>query len=238
MRIELPVIEGFLVKRYKRFLADVTLEDGSTITAHCPNPGSLLGCQPPGARVVLRDHGQTGGKRKLRYTLQTIEVEETWVNVDTGLANPLVGEAIEAGAIPELAWEMDLGARLLREVRVGERSRLDFVLEQPNGTRTLLEVKSTTLAVAGTALFPDAQTERGRRHLAELESAVRGGERALLLLCVGRSDVEAFAPADAIDPEWGKALRSAMKAGVEVLAYATRVHPDELHIGAWLPVLI
>jgi sugar fermentation stimulation protein A len=235
MRIELPVCEGRLVRRYKRFLADVLLPDGRTLTAHCPNPGSMLGCLPPDARVTLRDHGRAHPTRKLRYTLQAIEVEGTWVNIDTGLANPLVAEAIEAGAIPELSWEIDHGARLLREVRVGERSRLDLALEY-GGARTLIEVKSTTLAVDRVALFPDARTERGRRHLAELEAAVSRGERALLFLCVGREDVEAFSPADAIDPDWGEALRSAVSVGVEVLAYSTRVSPQELRVGSWLPL--
>ena len=233
--IDRPILEARLIRRYKRFLADVELTHGEVLTVHCPNPGALLGCTPQGARVVLRD--SQNPRRKLRYTLQTIEVDGAWVNVDTSLANPLVAEAVEAGAVPELeGYE-----RLRREVRYGRGSRIDLLLERARGTGTTgeacyVEVKSTTLVSGRTARFPDAVTLRGRKHLEELARTVAEGQRAVVFFCVARSDVASFAPADDIDPAFAETLRRGVRQGVEALAYATEVEPDRLELGPRLAV--
>ncbi len=224
------MLEGRLIRRYKRFLADVELPDGSVITAHCPNTGNLLGCQEPGSRVVLRD--SQNPKRKLRYTFQSIQVGRALVNVDTSLPNAVVGEAVERGRIPELAGYA--GAR--REVPYGRGSRIDLLLTSAAGELCYVEVKSTTLVRGQTALFPDAVTERGRKHLGELVSMVREGHRAVQFFFVSRAGVRRFGPADDIDPAYGEALRSAASQGVELLAYSARVRPDRLEIHRRIPV--
>ncbi|MEM6567789.1 MAG: DNA/RNA nuclease SfsA [Planctomycetota bacterium] len=230
MRIDQPVVLGRLVKRYKRFLTDVELDDGSILTAHCPNTGSMKGCLEPGARVALRDSEDP--KRKLRHTFQTIEVGDTWVNVDTGLPNALAAEAVAAGLIEEL----DGYGSLRREVKYGTNSRIDLLLEDDERGRAYVEVKNTTLATGDLALFPDAVTTRGRKHLEELARVVADGDRGVMLFCVSRDDVRRFAPADEIDPEYGRTLREVADAGVELLAYSTRVTPTSFELGRKLPV--
>ncbi|MEM9801515.1 MAG: DNA/RNA nuclease SfsA [Planctomycetota bacterium] len=230
MQIEQPVVLGRLVRRYKRFLTDVELDDGSIMTAHCPNTGSMKGCLEEGARVALRDSGDP--KRKLRHTFQTIEVGGTWVNVDTGLPNALAYEAVEAGLIEELTGYESLR----REVRYGTGSRIDLLLEDEERGRAYVEVKNTTLADGDLAMFPDAVTERGRKHLVELEKVVRDGDRGVMLFCVSRDDVRRFSPADDIDPEYGKTLRDVAKSGVELLAYSTRVTPTSFELGRRLEI--
>ncbi len=230
MRIEQPITQGKLIKRYKRFLADVELDDGELLTAHCPNTGSLKGCVPEGARVVLRD--SENPKRKLRWTFQTVEVDGTWVNVDTGLPNALVAEAIEQGKVKELTGFDSLR----REVKYGENSRIDVLLEQGD-KKCYVEVKSTTLAEGKTAMFPDAVTERGRKHLIELERMVAEGHRAVIFFCVSRGDVTNFTTADEIDPKYGETFRRVCtEGGVEALAYSTKVGPDSFEIGKRLKI--
>jgi sugar fermentation stimulation protein A len=230
MQIEQPTIQGKLIKRYKRFLADVELDSGEVLTAHCPNTGSLKGCAPEGARVVLRD--SENPKRKLRYTFQTIEVDGTWVNVDTGLPNALVAEAIDAGKIAELTGYDSLR----REVKYGVNSRIDVLLERGE-ERCYVEVKSTTMTQGDLALFPDAVTARGLKHLVELEQMVVEGHRAIIFFCVSRGDVKDFSPADDIDPKYGETLRRVCtKGGVEALAYSTEVGPRSFDIGKRLNI--
>lgn len=222
MRITQPVVEGRLVRRYKRFLADVVLSDGTQVTAHCPNPGRMIGCSEPHARVWLRDSQDP--KRKLLYTLQTIEVEGVRINVDTGLPNAVLPEAIEAGLVPELSGY----DRVRREVKYGKSSRIDVLLEKDSGERCFVEIKSTTLGADEFALFPDAVTARGLKHLDELMDVVRDGDRAVMFFFVSRNDVSRFAPADAIDPIYAAKLREVAAAGVEVLAWTSNVEPTEL----------
>lgn len=229
MQIDAPLLRGRLLRRYKRFLADVELPGGEVVVAHCPNTGSLLGCTPEGAPAVLRDSENPA--RKLRYTWQTVEVDGTWVNVDTSLPNAVVAEAIERGDVPELAGYD--GMR--REVKYGKSSRIDVLLERP-GERCYVEVKSTTLARGDVALFPDAVTERGRKHLEELADQAAAGDRAVIFFLVSRGDVEAFAPADDIDPEYGRVLRDVVERGVEALAYTTAVEPGSLEVARRLPI--
>lgn len=231
MRIEQPLMEVELLKRYKRFLADVRLPSGELLTAHCPNTGSLTGCVPAGARAILRD--SQNDKRKLRWTFQTVEVDGTWVNVDTGLPNGLVAEAVEAQRIPELAGYDSQR----REVKYGEGSRIDLLLERGEEL-CYVEVKSTTLAEGDLARFPDAKTERGRKHLEELARMVDEGHRAVIFFCISRGDVERFAPADDIDPKYGETLRRVVEHGVEALAYTTVVEPDSFEMGKRLPIVL
>jgi sugar fermentation stimulation protein A len=240
MRFDAPPLEGRLVRRYQRFFAEVELADGTRVVAHCPNTGSLLGCLAPGAPVWLRDSGNPA--RKLRFTWQAVSVGGAWINVDTSLPNRVVAEAVADGALPELGGY----ARLRREVTVstrrasrawgGRASRIDLLLEDDVRGTCHVEVKSTTLAEGGVALFPDAVTARGTRHLGELARLARAGSRAVQLFCVNRADVTAFRPADAIDPEYGRALRRAAAAGVELLAFRTCVEARRLELAEALPI--
>ncbi len=217
MRFDTPPLEGRLRERYKRFLADVELPDGTLITAHCPNTGSLLGCKEPGSRAWLRDSGDP--KRKLRFTWQAIEIEGNWVNVDTNLPNRVVFESILAGRVPSLTGY----ANARREVKYGTNSRIDVLLEDPDRAPCYIEVKSTTLTDDRTALFPDAVTARGLKHLGELTQVVEDGARAVQFFFISRADVDVFRPADAIDPAYATALRRAADAGVEIEAWSSKV---------------
>ena len=232
MKFAQALIEGRLIRRYKRFLADVQLP-GEVVTASCPNTGALLGCCAPGSRVWLSEHD--GATRKYRHTWQIVEAGEVMVGINTGLPNALVEEAIVGGTIPELAGY----ARLRREVAYGdESSRVDFVLEGGRRKACYVEVKNVTLAVShGVAQFPDCVSERGARHLRELMRMKASGLRPVQLYCVQRGDVNEVRPADAIDAEYGRTLREAIDAGVEVLAYRARVATDEIRLETRIPVV-
>ena len=234
--VRLPLqaaVRGRLLRRYKRFLADVETEDGQTLTVHCSDPGSMSGCARPGAAV--RCSVSPNPKRKLSHTLEMIRVGRVWVGVNTGRVNEAVARALAAGAVPELAGY----AVVEREVRAGERSRLDFRLrDHPRDPRpTWVEVKSVTLADGRIGLFPDSVTERGRRHLEELMRLERAGDRAALLFLVQRADCDAVSPADSIDPAYGEALRRAEAAGVELFALGARLTAGAIRIERRLPVL-
>lgn len=230
MRIELPTIEGRFLRRYKRFFVDVELPGGEIVVAHCPNTGSLAGCLVPGAPVILRDTRDEA--RKLRYVFQAVRVGRTLVNVDTSLPNRVVFEAVERGAIPELAGY----AHIERERKYGAASRIDLLLTGARGELCYVEVKSTTLAEGGVALFPDAVTERGRKHLEELGNMVEQGHRAVQFFFVGRGDTAAFRPAERIDPAYAVALRRAAARGVQVLAYDARVARNRLDVRRRMPI--
>ena len=234
MIFDRKLVEGRLIRRYKRFLADVQLE-GEVITAACPNTGSMLGCAEPGSRVWLSESDKAS--RKYRHTWEIVEIagaKPVMVGINTGLPNAIVSEAISAGAIPELA-----GYRTLRrEVGYGEeRSRIDIVLESPRRKACYVEVKNVTAAASrGVALFPDCVSERGAKHLRELMRLKAGGLRPVQLYCVQRGDVNEVRPADAIDPEYGRTLREAIAAGVEVLAYRALVTAGGIRIEKRIPV--
>lgn len=230
MRFPAAPLVGRLVRRYQRFFAEVELDCGERLVAHCPNTGSLIGCLAPASRVWLRD--SENPERKLRFTWQAVRIGQAWVNVDTSLPNRVVAEAVAAGAVAELGGY----ARLRREVPYGHASRIDLLLEDDARGTCHVEVKSTTLAEDGAALFPDAVTERGTKHLGELARLARRGQRAVQFFFVSRADVELFRPADAIDPHYCRALRRAAAAGVEVLAYSTRVEARRLELLRALPV--
>jgi sugar fermentation stimulation protein A len=232
MRFPAQLVAGRLIRRYKRFLADVQLEAG-VITAACPNTGSMLGCCEPGSRVWLSESDRA--TRKYRHTWEIVEVGRVLVGINTGLPNALVAEAIGAGAIPELAGY----ASLRREVAFGEeRSRVDLLLEDPKREPCYVEVKNVTAAVAkGVALFPDAVSDRGAKHLRELMRLKAAGLRPVQLYCVQRGDVREVRPADAIDPEYGRTLRRALETGVEVMAYRAKVTPREIRLEERIPVV-
>lgn len=230
MKLPSPLIEGRLLKRYKRFMADVELPGGEVVTAHTPNTGSMLQCAVPGHRVLLSQSDDP--KRKLKFTLELIEVNGCWVDTNTQRANRVVEEGLRTGRIEGLA-----GYEVFPESRYGD-SRIDFLLRKGD-EKVLVEVKNVTLTDGGTtALFPDAVTLRGQKHLRELSSAVRQGYRAIILFLVQRGEATAFAPADAIDPAYGRLLREVCAAGVEPLACRTRVSRVETTIDSLLPVLL
>lgn len=237
MRFDRPLLPGTLVRRYQRFLADVALADGAVVTAHSPNTGRMAGCVAPGSRVWLSESDRPG--RRLRYTWEIATDGAVTVGVHTGRTNALAEEALRAGAVPALAAFP--GVR--REVRVGERSRIDLVLERdgaapPAGgpARCFVEVKNVTLGAAGTAYFPDAVTARGVRHLAELVRLVAAGHAAAMLYVVQREDCERVRPADTIDPAYGAALRAALAAGVAAWGLRFRVTPEAITFDRALPV--
>ena len=220
------------MRRYKRFFADVETPDGEILTVHCPNPGSMLGFHRPGAAV--RCSSSDNPRRKLRHTLEMMRIGRVWVGLNTVAANAVVARALDAGLPSALAGY----ARLEREVRVpgDARSRLDFRLSAPRRRDTWVEVKSVTLAEDGVALFPDSITERGRRHVEALARLRQGGDRAALLFLVQRADCHAVAPADAIDPAYGEALRRAARSGVAVMALSARVTARAIAVERELPV--
>lgn len=224
------LIEARLVRRYKRFLADVELAGGEVVTAHCANPGSMKTCMVEGGRVWLSRSNDP--RRKLAYSWELACVAGQMVVVNTARGNQLVAAALERRHIAELA-EYD---SVRREVRVGDKSRIDFLLE---GVRpTYVEVKSVTMAAdePGAAQFPDSVSARGTRHLEELMTLRSAGSRAVLLFCVARSGVRAVRPADAIDPVYGQTLRKAAAAGVEILAYASVIGPRAIAMRQRIPV--
>ncbi|NOX37741.1 MAG: DNA/RNA nuclease SfsA [Calditrichaeota bacterium] len=229
MRLPEPLLDGHLIRRYKRFLADIALADGRQVTAHCPNSGSLLSCNIPGSpvRISVSDNP----RRKLKYTWELVRVNDVWVGINTHYPNRLVKEGIEQGIIQELqGYE-----QILQEVRYGENSRIDLLLQSGND-RCYVEIKNVTLVENSVAYFPDAVTVRGQKHLRELMAMVEAGHRAVIFFLVQREDNHQMAPADHIDPEYGRLLRQAHDVGVEILAYQAHVTPEEITVNFRLPV--
>lgn len=223
MRFSAPLVPGRLVKRYKRFLADVILDDGTGVTAHCANSGSMLSLARPGGRVWLQKSDDP--KRKLAWSWKLEEIDGALVCIDTGHPNAIVAEAIAAGTIPALAgW-----ATLRREVKYGRNSRIDILLEDEARGRAYVEVKNVTLMrEPGLAEFPDAVTSRGAKHLDELADMVAEGHRAVMVYLVDRPDCTRFALAADIDPTYAKGFTAARARGVEVMAWATKVTTEEV----------
>lgn len=224
-------LRGRLLRRYKRFFADVEVEGGRALTVHCPNPGSMLGLLREGAAV--RCSTSDNPARKLRHTLEMIRSGRIWVGVHTSRANAVAERALRAGAIRRFGGYR----QVRREVAAPGGSRLDFRLEgHPRRPPLWIEVKSVTLAAGSRARFPDSVTSRGRRHAECLADLRRGGERAALLFVVQRGDCDSVEPADDIDPAYGEALREARDAGVEVAAVRARVGPAGIRLERALPV--
>ena len=232
MKFSSSLIPATLIRRYKRFLADVILQTGEEVTVHTPNTGTMLGCAEPGNRVWLQDSGNPARKYPLGWELSTDE-SGTLIGVNTHLANQLVQEGIETGTIVELQGY----ASLRREVRYGdEGSRIDLLLQHAARPACYVEVKNDTLLRHGcVAAFPDAVSQRGSKHLRELTGLVRQGYRAVLLFCVQRADAEKVEPARDIDPVYADTLANAVNQGVEVLAYRAHVSPTEVTLQTRLP---
>jgi len=235
MRFPAPLIPATLIKRYKRFLADVVLPSGETITVHCANPGSMIGLNGPGARVWLSKSANPC--RKLAYSWELIEVDlgggAEFVGINTAHPNTLAAEAIAAGAIPELTGY----ATLRREVKYGNGSRVDFLLEDPARPPCYVEIKNVHLMRRpGVAEFPDAVTKRGAKHLHELAAMVAGGARAVMLFLVQIGSAHSFALARDIDPAYGRAYDSARSAGVEALARRCRITGDGIEVADAVPI--
>jgi sugar fermentation stimulation protein A len=255
MQFSCPLIEGTLIKRYKRFLADVQLTDGSIVIAHCPNTGAMTGCAEPGWKVWLSPSNNP--KRKLLYTWEVVLTDQHhWIGVNTQKANILVKEAIQENKISEL-----LGYKTLQaEVKFGEEnSRIDFLLTDPQKDDCYVEVKSVTLLQGngleasvpensiskdstlkkstlkeGAGYFPDAKTLRGQKHLRELNFIASQGKRAVLLFCVQHTGIKSVQVAQHIDADYAQELKQAMLNGVEILCYGCEINPQEIYINQFL----
>ncbi len=215
----LPLIEGKLVKRYKRFLADVELADGQVVTAHCPNSGSMRGCAKAGASVWISQSDNP--KRKLKYTWEVIRAKDSYIGINTMVPNRLVKASIENGLVEELAQY----TKVLAEVKTSDHTRLDLMLEDDDGERCYVEIKNCTLVEDGLAMFPDAVTTRGQKHLEELVMLKEQGHRAVIFYLIQRMDAKRFAPAIDIDPVYAEKLVWAADNGVEIITRDVHMDP-------------
>ena len=222
-----PLVPGKLLRRYKRFLADVELSDGSVVIAHCTNSGSMKSCLEEGAPVYLSPVNDP--KRKTKFTWEMIFMNGDWIGINTSHPNQIAYEAISQGKIPELSGYTDVK----REVKFGD-SRFD-VHAQNEKESCFVEVKNVTYKEGDYALFPDAVTTRGLKHLNTLKEAKAAGHRAVMLYIIQRGDVEIFALAKAIDPAYAQGLKDAFSAGVEILPYQAKVSPEQITLSRKLP---
>lgn len=232
MRLPQPLHRARLIRRYKRFLADVAFEDGREETVHVPNPGSMIGLAESGMTVFVSEGGSA--TRKLPHTLELVETAAgVLVGVNTLQPNRLVAEALAADAIPELSGY----ATVRREVRYGQRSRVDFLLEHPDRPPCWVEVKGVTLSrQRGLAEWPDCVSARASRHVGELVQRVEAGDRALVLFLAQRSDCDRFALAADLDPAFARALQDAMARGVEAAAYVCEITLEEIAVSGRMNV--
>lgn len=222
MKFHAPLIRGTLVRRYKRFLADILLEDGREVTAHCANPGAMLGLKEPGSEVWLSPAANPD--RKLKYTWELMRIDDRLVGINTAHPNAIVAEAIEGKKIPELTGYTGLR----REVKYGQNSRIDILLEGENKPPCYVEVKNVHLKRGVPAEFPDSVTVRGAKHLVELGDMVEAGNRAVMFYLVQREDCDSFAIAADIDPNYDAGLQVAIARGVEILCYRCRLSTEEI----------
>ncbi len=231
MQFSSPLQAATLIKRYKRFLADVTTDEGQEITVHCPNTGSMRGCSTPGSRVMLST--SPNPKRKYPQTFEMIREGSTWIGVNTMLTNHIVAEAIVEGRIKELQG-ID---SITREVKTSKSSRLDLLLKKGE-EKIYVEIKNCSLVEEGWAMFPDAVTARGTKHLHELANLVQQGHQGIIFFCVQRTDADRFRPAAHIDPLYAQTLAEVTKKGVQVLVYQAEVCPQSIHICKSLPCFL
>lgn len=227
MRFQTPLVPARLIRRYKRFLADCILEDGREVTAHCANPGSMMGLAEPGMKIWLEPNDDP--KKKLKFGWRLVDHENGhFTGVDTSVPNRALRAALENRKIAEL----DQYTFVRPEVKYGQSSRIDFLLSEPGLPDAYVEVKSVTLNRRnGLAEFPDSVTARGAKHLAELSKMARAGNRAVMLFLVQRTDCTTFDLARDIDPTYGAAFDEAYQNGVEILCYGTKITPESIELG-------
>lgn len=230
MRFPHPLVHGTLIRRYKRFLADVRLDDGSEVTAHVANSGAMLGTSAPGMEVWLSPANSP--TRKLAWSWELCRVDNALIGVNTAWPNLIAAEAVAAGQIAELAGY----DTIRREVKYGQNSRIDLLLEAPGRPTCYVEVKNVHLKRGAWAEFPDAVTVRGAKHLRELRDMVAGGARAVMLYLVQREDCTGFRPAADIDPTYAEGLRAAMGDGVEAICYTCAMTLEGITIKGRLPI--
>jgi len=223
MIFDKPTRFGKLIKRYKRFLADIALDDDEIITAHCANSGSMKTCAEPGWKVMVSD--SQNPKRKLRYTWEMVHNGNCWIGINTQLPNLIDFEAIQQGVIPELAGY----SKITKEQKYSHNSRIDLLLEKEN-EKCYVEIKNVTLVEKDAFLFPDAVTERGLKHLGDLLAMKKAGQRAVMLYIIQRADGEIFKPCFEIDPQYAHKLEQVYNQGVEILPYVANVQPQQINI--------
>jgi sugar fermentation stimulation protein A len=236
MRLPSPLLRGTLIQRYKRFLADVRLDDGSLVTATCPNTGSMMGLAVPGAAVWLSESDSP--TRKYRHTWELVEADlgkgPTLVGINTGHPNKLVAEAVEGKRIKALAGYPGLR----REVKYGKNSRIDLLLECADKGICYVEIKNVHMSRRhGLAEFPDSVTARGVKHLAEMSDMVRAGHRAVMVFLIQRGDAKRLGLARDVDPGYGAAFDRALAAGVEAIALRCKMSPEEILIDRPVPIV-
>jgi sugar fermentation stimulation protein A len=235
MKFSDPLVRGRLIKRYKRFLVDIELESGKVVVAHCANPGSMMNLLLPDAEVWLSP--ASNPNRKLKYTWEMIRYEDTLIGLNTSLPNKIVEDAIQQDLVAEFT-EYD---SLKREVKYGENSRIDILLQSSNLPDCYLEVKSVTLKRPengnNLAEFPDSVTVRGTKHLHELSGQVANGNRAAMFYLVQREDCDRLSIAGDIDPNYANAFIAARKAGVEMLCYGCSISPEAIKIRRKLEII-
>lgn len=234
MDLPQPLHPATLLRRYKRFLSDMRLADGTEVVAHCPNPGSMKTCAEAGWAVLLSH--STDPRRKLKWTWElAYDGDQHPILINTGRPNAVVYEAVLAGQIPELSGYTEVK----REVRYGtERSRIDLLLTHPDKPDCYVEIKSVTMRAGEVGAFPDSVTKRGQRHLRELMGVVAEGKRAVMFFLLSRGGLSGVRPADEIDPAYGALLREAAAAGVELVAYRADFPPGAVVVGPKVPVLL
>lgn len=221
--------KGVLLKRYKRFLADILLDSGETITAHCPNTGSMLACSEPGRPVWVSLHDNPG--RKYKYSWDIIDMGTSLVGVSTSLPNRLVKLAVEKGDVAELKGY----DRVRPEVKTSEGSRLDLCLEKEGRRSCFVEIKNCTMVTDGIACFPDAVTKRGKKHLLELKRLSEEGHRTAMFYFIQRMDAKSFEPAVFIDPDYAKTLSEVAAEGVEIIVYDVKITIEGVRLGKKIP---
>lgn len=232
MHFPTPLLSGRLIKRYKRFLADIELDSGEIITAHCANSGAMLGATTPGSRVWISYHPSP--TRKLSYTWQLVEMDQTYVGINTSLPNALAENAIKAGKIPELEGYENLK----REVKYGQNSRIDLLLTDSQKSPCYVEVKNVHLRRDQTAVFPDCVTARGTKHLKELKAVVAQGHRAVMLYIIQRNDCDSFGFAHDLDPTYAATATKVLSNGVEAYAYLCDISLEGISVGKAIPVQV
>lgn len=231
MQFDTPLIKGKFIKRYKRFLADIELENGDIITAHCANSGSMMGLKEEGAAVYVSP--ATNPNRKLKYTWELVKISKNWVGVNTSLPNKIVAEAIEAGKIKPLSGY----SQLKQEVKYSSNSRIDILLSDDNKADCYVEVKSVTLSRQPyLAEFPDAVTTRGTKHLHDLSLEVQNGNRAVMIYLVQYENITEFTIAKDIDSTYAQAFYKSVSEGVEAYAYLCKLSPTEITLDK--PIII